>query len=671
MPFNPDLEFRESNRFTGDGLPGEPSNAPLPFGDPTSGAYHVPKRAFREFGGRIEDAILTAEGIREYVEGIAADIISATEVPIFSTVTAVTGYDVPDGMNVIFITGLTTAGDGGAYYKRNGSSTHPYRFTDGGGGIWEPTTDPAPMSALTGSTAGLSVDIGTGGDFADLQAAYDALANYIPRGHQGIELRIVSPLTKGLLVRSDADRFFITSAIGTVPLASGFVGVSNFFFENYGANTLATVYKHTQNLIVGHRAKLPRLQCLINMNSPRGTARLGHGITTQGGEAYIGGGAGILNAGLCGISVSNSRVFAIESVFSGSGAENIRIQQASSVTFQGATSDDGEIEAAALGDSISGAAVFVSRGSSANLIGIKVRNSRKHGVEAHRAFVAMTAATVTGSAEDNCRFILGSHAAASGSDIRNAGRDGVVVSQGSIVSLNDVLTQGCTRHSLNMYGGGGWVSFEGATTKTGATGVPALADINGVADFNWISPNGVVTANIDGPLQRLDIRAAGIFSGTGATNGKKFVGGTVLDSSRDGTDTQQHMRFFNANGLRASIITTAASAAFGVVCDGRLKGNLLPAAEEMDALEWLRSIQLWGFNWPDGRRGLGVIAQDFHKIAPDSVFVGDDGPVDGPDFVQWQVGYTDQIPKMMLVDQALLERLLAVEARLAAIEGAR
>lgn len=40
--------LREFKRYTGDGLPGEPVNAPLPVGDPQSGVWNPRKRHQRE-----------------------------------------------------------------------------------------------------------------------------------------------------------------------------------------------------------------------------------------------------------------------------------------------------------------------------------------------------------------------------------------------------------------------------------------------------------------------------------------------------------------------------------------------------------------------------------------------------------------------------------------------
>ena len=52
--------FREHRRYTGDGLPGEPTSAPLPIGDPQSGQHNPPKREFRDGLGQVGDDIEAA-----------------------------------------------------------------------------------------------------------------------------------------------------------------------------------------------------------------------------------------------------------------------------------------------------------------------------------------------------------------------------------------------------------------------------------------------------------------------------------------------------------------------------------------------------------------------------------------------------------------------------------
>lgn len=59
--------WREFRRYTGDGLPGAPTGAPLPIGDPASGPYSPDKSALREGLGQYGDEV---EAIRDEVRDI-------------------------------------------------------------------------------------------------------------------------------------------------------------------------------------------------------------------------------------------------------------------------------------------------------------------------------------------------------------------------------------------------------------------------------------------------------------------------------------------------------------------------------------------------------------------------------------------------------------------------
>jgi len=119
--------FREHRRFTGDGLPGEPSAAPLPFGDPQSGQHSPTKREIREALGPLETAVdevrglvEDAEAIRDIVAGYASDAVSQGNVPIYSTGAAVAALDVDASITALRTNGRTTTGDGGgAFYVRD------------------------------------------------------------------------------------------------------------------------------------------------------------------------------------------------------------------------------------------------------------------------------------------------------------------------------------------------------------------------------------------------------------------------------------------------------------------------------------------------------------------------------------------------------------------------
>lgn len=54
--FDPDRDLRDFVRYTGDGLPGAPLNAPLPVGDPTTGPHNVSKAVLRALAHYVQEA---------------------------------------------------------------------------------------------------------------------------------------------------------------------------------------------------------------------------------------------------------------------------------------------------------------------------------------------------------------------------------------------------------------------------------------------------------------------------------------------------------------------------------------------------------------------------------------------------------------------------------------
>lgn len=66
--------FREFRRYTGDGKPGEPTNAPLPVGDPSSGEFSPQNWQIREVFGAVGDEADRAEAAADRAEQAAEDV---------------------------------------------------------------------------------------------------------------------------------------------------------------------------------------------------------------------------------------------------------------------------------------------------------------------------------------------------------------------------------------------------------------------------------------------------------------------------------------------------------------------------------------------------------------------------------------------------------------------
>ena len=78
MPRIVDINIRDHVRYTGDGLPNEPVNAPLPIGDPSSGVYNPTKHDIREAIGDIEGDRILAEAAAALAVQAMADVQGAT-----------------------------------------------------------------------------------------------------------------------------------------------------------------------------------------------------------------------------------------------------------------------------------------------------------------------------------------------------------------------------------------------------------------------------------------------------------------------------------------------------------------------------------------------------------------------------------------------------------------
>lgn len=78
MPRLVDKLIRDHVRYTGDGLPNEPANAPLPVGDPSSGVYNPTKRDIRESIGDVEGDRILAEAASALAVQAMTDVQGAT-----------------------------------------------------------------------------------------------------------------------------------------------------------------------------------------------------------------------------------------------------------------------------------------------------------------------------------------------------------------------------------------------------------------------------------------------------------------------------------------------------------------------------------------------------------------------------------------------------------------
>lgn len=149
MPKSVNEVFRDFTRWTGDGLPNEPTGHPLPIGDPRSGLWNPPKHDIRDALGGVFDAADRAEDARDAAADYAA---TATGTPQFSARATAEAATIPAYANTIFVEGqayrldpagtdLVTAG-GARWTRVQVYDEFPSEFTR--------STDPAVLRAAIG-----------------------------------------------------------------------------------------------------------------------------------------------------------------------------------------------------------------------------------------------------------------------------------------------------------------------------------------------------------------------------------------------------------------------------------------------------------------------------------------------------------------------------------------
>lgn len=642
MPeFVPDRDFRDFRRYTNDGLPYEPAAAPLPVGDPASGAQPISKLVMRNAFGYVDESLTSIAATRGYIEGLVVDAVSATEVPIFSTVSALALYDVPDGMNVIRVTGWSTAGTGGFTAIRNPSSTHPYKFTDGGGAVWEPVSDPAKIDAFEPGVTSVVIGIGTTGDYADLPTATESLRHYLQSGRQRFDLTIVSPLTAGLFVEyADFRKFTIKSSIGTVSLASGWTGYSD---AAYNANN------KTRNLIQGHCAQMPVLDCVIDMGHTGDSGYYG----IWGCEGTILPGAGIINAGYCGLEMRASRCNAYSTVWNGANQSGIRVAHSADVSAQSATANNC---CRAVDSGPTTGAVDVSRTSTLHFRAGSATGSGAAGMNVRRTSrCTFEDANFSGAASYGVIFQDVSSGSGYGAIVEDVtGTQGMgygIWIRGGMVDLQGATIRDNAGADIRIgdsspFQSGAHVDVTNVTTTTGQN---KIADYLGIDRFNLPNRYGILeNAAMPSPL---DI---GKFSEVGASRGWEWDESFhILKSSAAVTTSSTHMQFFTpaSGGTVAGTITTTGSAtSYGTTSDGRLKRN--QRAPDSDAIAWLHALRVRQFEWPDGATDIGLIAQELLEVEPGAVSVGEGEPGQAG-FVPMSVDYSKLVPKLILALQAI------------------
>lgn len=324
----------------------------------------------------------------------------------------------------------------------------------------------------------IAVNIPT--DYPTLQAAVNALSKRVSAIGASVSLRIESghqPSSGITVTNGDWSRFIIQSADDEVRVADDFAG----------------------DFIKATQARAPRLGTMVDMRDRGGD---GYALW-RSSVGHVNEWCGIKNAAGRGLYVTdNSSCFALRSTFSGSGDRNAWITRAS--TLDAELSDFSGNKG---GDN----AIYVSRGSRANLETCNISNAYQNALTVTRSHVAanhcdMSGAGLRGIVTDSLVFardciirnvaeaaIFADQAAkvtARDSIIEGAGTYGVWSAGSSIVELDGSVVTGSATRDLGVVRAGA-INASGTKTTNSTANVPVAQDTN-LASLNAMGAQGVI-----------------------------------------------------------------------------------------------------------------------------------------------------------------------------------
>lgn len=316
-------------------------------------------------------------------------------------------------------------------------------------------------------------------DFPSLQSAFDYISHSELQPDLTIDVHIESghALSSGLNLRhGDWSRVTITSDDATVYLSGSFVGADT---SGIPAGILGEA--PAAPLFLGFGAKMPKLACKIDMENLHGT-----GVQLAESEMIINDDCGVINAGFRGIQI-HGRANGYGSVWDGASGSGIRLQQASSGCFNGASADN----CCSTAD-VSNSAVYVSRSSSLEFRYGHANNSGASGLISRRSKVTADNASFDGAAingiycesEAEVSFSMGSAINCVGSSLRSS-------SNASIYAVGATISTSSAAKNLNI-DVGSRITVAGSTTIEGSSGLANAISESTVSYANAWSPAGVL-----------------------------------------------------------------------------------------------------------------------------------------------------------------------------------
>lgn len=292
--------WRDHKRYTDDGLPDAPANAPLPYGDPRSGPHNPTFQQIRDtllplesVGAQALTYLNEVIDLRDTFAGLASDAVSQGFVPLYAHNGSVEALEIPGLLTNLRTSGRAVEGDGGGglYIRVPAEPTHAgkIRSTDrylpngsedaAHGGWWE--------------LAQLDVNVRMfGGDLAAM-LGYPAESYDVSAGEYAIAAPIEIPA--GAIVRMHCDAvispaFEPVGSARAVPIITVKAGAKVDRLKvalGAGVDTIRTLTKLEGGVRLG-RYIATSVALNNNRTEPGATDRVSGALLLQGDDIEVG-----------------------------------------------------------------------------------------------------------------------------------------------------------------------------------------------------------------------------------------------------------------------------------------------------------------------------------------------------------------------------------------------
>lgn len=215
---------------------------------------------------------------------------------------------------------------------------------------------------------------------------------------------------------------------------------------------------------------------------------------------------------------------------------------------------------------------------------------------------------------------------------------------------------------ISAVGGSIVLRPNGGTSGTGTAGEMTLLSTGELVVNSNVVAGGAVSAS-------------GGYSATGVRSAATMAGYVRISSNV--TTTSYIQQFYNANGSVGSISITGTATAFNTASDAAFK-EVTGEYDQQAAVALIRADPVMAWNWKtDGEPGIGWVAQKSYEVdpalasRPPEPVEGESKPAYGEEgYEPWGIDYGRRTPYLWAALSWALDKIDALEARVAALEAA-